>query len=176
MAGGMRTGRKLKAVIPGGTSMKVLNAEAAMSMNMSYEDIAKMGSALGSGGVIIMDDSTCMVSALCHMMRFYEEESCGQCTPCREGSGWVYAILKDMLAGRCQDGAVDQLYRVSKNIEGRTICAFGEAISWPVTSFIDTFREEFEYMVANKGQSLVDKQLAGAQQKAFGWPALETRD
>jgi NADH-quinone oxidoreductase subunit F len=135
-----------------------------------------MGSALGSGGVIIMDDSTCMVQALCHMMRFYEEESCGQCTPCREGSGWVYKILKDMISGRARPDAVDQLYDVAKKIEGRTICAFGEAISWPITSFIDAFREEFDYIVANQGKSWVESQVSGAHEKAFGWSIKDNRD
>ncbi len=176
MAGGVRKGRKLKAVIPGGTSMRILSANKTLSMRMDYEDIAKMGSALGSGGVIIMDDSTCMVQALCHMMRFYEEESCGQCTPCREGSGCVYKILKDMVSCKARPDAVEQLYTVAKKIEGRTICAFGEAISWPVTSFIDTFREEFDYIVANQGKSWVESQVAGAHERAFGWHAKDNRD
>jgi NADH-quinone oxidoreductase subunit F len=170
LAGGMRKGSQLKAVIPGGTSMKLLSAKQVMSLSFDFESIQAQGSALGSGGVIVMDDSTCMVQALAHMMRFYEEESCGQCTPCREGSGWVKSMLDTILAGNAQPGDVDKLYSIAKNIEGRTICAFGEAISWPVTSFITLFRDEFDYFV-NNGRSLLTSGEGKTKdpQQAYRW-------
>ncbi|HJN38422.1 MAG TPA: NADH-quinone oxidoreductase subunit NuoF [Gammaproteobacteria bacterium] len=170
LAGGMRKGAKLKAVIPGGTSMKLLSAEEVMPLTFDFESVQAKGSALGSGGVIVMDDSTCMVQALAHMMRFYQEESCGQCTPCREGSGWVKSMLDTLLEGKGKPGDVDQLYSVAKNIEGRTICAFGEAISWPVTSFIDKYREEFDYFAKN-GRSILTKGKGNSKvpQQAYRW-------
>ncbi len=105
---------------------------------------------LGSGGVIVMDDSTCMVRALANISRFYMEESCGQCTPCREGSGWIYRTLCKILEGQGVIEDLDNLGRIAGNIEGRTICAFGEATAWPVMSFLKHFREEFVYAIEHK--------------------------
>lgn len=156
-AGGMREGRQLKAVIPGGTSMRVMPADVVMAANCDYDGLTEAGSAVGSGGMIVMDDTTCMVDTLACMMHFYQHESCGQCTPCREGSGWVYRILKKILNQQAELADIDRLFDVAKNIEGRTICAFGEAISWPVTSFVEHFRDEFEYFIEH-GQSMVDNQ------------------
>ncbi|GJM06593.1 MAG: NADH-quinone oxidoreductase subunit F [marine bacterium B5-7] len=150
MAGGVRDGNKLKAVIPGGSSMPMLPADVIMQCDMDYESLQEAGSALGTGAIIVMDDKTCMVSAARTMMRFYDEESCGQCTPCREGSGWVYRIIDKIYRGEGEPGDVDLLARVAKNIEGRTICAFGEAIAWPVAGLLKHFRHEFDYMVEHK--------------------------
>jgi NADH-quinone oxidoreductase subunit F len=142
--GGIRENRQVKAVIPGGTSMRVIPGHVINDVTMDFDGLAKYNSAPGSGGVIVMDDQTSMPYALWHMMRFYHHESCGQCTPCREGSGWIRHRLEALVRGQGSLKLVDDIYRVAKDIEGKTICAFGEAITWPVTSFIDHFREEFE--------------------------------
>lgn len=157
LAGGMRQGRKCKAVIPGGSSMRVLPGAVIMQTNLDYDSVFQAGSMLGSGGVIVMDDTTCMVDAMACILRFYHDESCGQCTPCREGSGWVLRIVERILAGNGIKEDVDKLYTVAKNIEGRTICAFGEAISWPVTSFVEHFYDEFAYFVKHK-RSMITSQ------------------
>jgi NADH-quinone oxidoreductase subunit F len=150
MAGGMRAGRKLKAVIPGGSSMPVLPADVMMATDMDYDSIAKAGSMLGSGAVIVMDETTCMVRALERLSYFYFEESCGQCTPCREGTGWLYRVVNRIEngTGRMEDLAL--LDNVSDNIAGRTICALGDAAALPVKSFIKHFRSEFEYHIEHK--------------------------
>ena len=131
----------------------------------SIRILRECGTTPASGGVIVMDDSTCMPKALWHMMRFYKEESCGQCTPCREGSGWILKMLDRLLQGKAEAGLVDQIHEVALSMEGRTICAFGEAISWPVTSFIEHFREEFEHYEAH-GSSLIDDKK---RSKGFAW-------
>jgi NADH-quinone oxidoreductase subunit F len=150
MAGGMRGGRKLKAVIPGGSSMPVLPAGIMMQTDMDYDSIAKAGSMLGSGGVIVMDDTTCMVKALQRIAYFYFEESCGQCTPCREGTGWLYRMVNRIEHGKGRDEDLDLLTNVADNIAGRTICALGDAAALPVKSFIQHFRDEFQYHVDHK--------------------------
>lgn len=150
MAGGMLNGRKLKAVIPGGTSMPVLPAEIIMNVDMDYDSIMKAGSMLGSGAVIVMDETTCMVGALANISKFYSHESCGQCTPCREGTGWVSRLVDRIEAGQGQLGDVERLRMIAKNIEGRTICALGEAAAWPVGGFLKHFQDEFEYHVKYK--------------------------
>lgn len=155
LAGGMRGGRKLKAVIPGGSSAPVLPAEIMMNTTMDYDSIAKAGSMLGSGAVIVMDETTCMVKALERLSYFYFEESCGQCTPCREGTGWLYRVVHRIEHGEGRPEDLDQLNRVTDNIMGRTICALGDAASLPVRSFINHFRSEFEYHIENK-KCLVD--------------------
>ena len=150
MAGGVRSGRKLKGVIPGGSSMPVLPADIMMATDMDYDSIAKAGSMLGSGAVIVMDDSTCMVRALERLSYFYFEESCGQCTPCREGTGWLYRVVHRIENGfgRMEDLAL--LDDVSDNIAGRTICALGDAAALPVKSFIKHFRAEFVHHIQHK--------------------------
>jgi NADH-quinone oxidoreductase subunit F len=150
LAGGMRGGKKLKAVIPGGSSMPVLPAEIMLQTDMDYDSIAKGGSMLGSGAVIVMDEDTCMVRALERLSYFYFEESCGQCTPCREGTGWLYRVVHRIEAGEGKPGDLDLLANVADNIAGRTICALGDAAALPVKSFIQHFRSEFEYHIANK--------------------------
>ena len=150
MAGGMREGRALKAVIPGGSSVPVLPGEVMMEVNMDYDSIQKAGSMLGSGAVIVMDDTTCMVRLLQRISRFYYSESCGQCTPCREGTGWLYRVLTRIENGQGRHGELDMLIDVANKIEGRTICALGDAAAWPVQSFIKHFRDEFTYHIDHK--------------------------
>jgi NADH-quinone oxidoreductase subunit F len=156
MAGGLPEGRKLKAVIPGGSSTPVLPAKAALKMNMDYDSIEKAGSMLGAGSVIIMDDTTCMVKTLTRLAHFYYDESCGQCTPCREGTGWIYRVLKRIIDGNGKKEDLDLLLSVQSKIIGNTICALGEAAAMPVESFIRHFRKEFEYYIKN-GKSMVAK-------------------
>ena len=150
MAGGMRGGRKLKACIPGGSSMPVLPGEIMMDLTMDYDSISKAGSMLGTGAVIIMDDTTCMVRALERLSYFYYEESCGQCTPCREGTGWLYRIVHRIEHGEGRKEDLDLLLSVGENIAGRTICALGEAAVWPVQGMLRHFRDEFEYHIEHK--------------------------
>lgn len=156
MAGGMRGGRKLKAVIPGGSSAPVLPAELMQDLTMDYDAIAKAGSMLGSGAVIVMDDSVCMVRALERLSYFYHEESCGQCTPCREGTGWLYRIVHRIEHGEGRPEDLDLLASIGDNIAGRTICALGDAAVLPVRGMLKHFRSEFEYHIAN-GRCLVDE-------------------
>ena len=147
MAGGVRDGRRLKAVIPGGSSMPVLPSEIMMDVDMDYDSIRAAGSMLGSGAVVIMDDTTCMVRMAERIARFYYMESCGQCTPCREGTGWMYRVIRRIEAGGGEREHLDMLLDVANNIEGRTICAFGDAAAWPVQGFLRHYRHEFEYHI-----------------------------
>ncbi len=155
MAGGMKPGRKLKAVIPGGSSMKVLPADTMMSLTMDYDSIGQAGSGLGSGAVIVMDDTTCMVKVCQRLARFYYMESCGQCTPCREGTGWMYRVLTRILDGKANIEDIEMLRTAAGQIEGHTICAFGEAAAWPVQGLLAKFWDEFEYYVEHK-RSMVE--------------------
>ena len=149
-AGGVRGGKRLKGVIPGGSSMPVLPGDVIMQTNMDFDSLAKAGSMLGSGAVVVMDETTSMVSMCRRIARFYYAESCGQCTPCREGTGWMYRMLCRIEAGQGRDEDLDLLLEIAGNIEGRTICAFGDAAAWPVQGFIRHFREEFEYHITHK--------------------------
>ncbi len=150
MAGGMRDGRMLKACIPGGSSMPVLPGDIMLATDMDYDSIAKAGSMLGSGAVICMDDRTCMVRALLRLSYFYYEESCGQCTPCREGTGWLYRMVHRIEHGQGRLEDLDVLNSVADNIQGRTICALGDAAAMPVRAFIKHFRDEFAYHIEHK--------------------------
>jgi len=150
LAGGVRTGRKLKAVIPGGSSMPVLPADTMMATNMDYDSIAKAGSMLGSGAVIVMDDSRCMVKSLLRLSYFYMHESCGQCTPCREGTGWLWRMVHRIEHGHGRESDLDLLNSVSDGIQGRTICALGDAAAMPVRAMIKHFRAEFEHHITHK--------------------------
>ena len=161
MAGGIRAGHKLKAVIPGGSSMPVLPAETMMACTMDYDSIQKAGSGLGSGAVVVMDDSTCMVRTCHRISRFYYKESCGQCTPCREGTGWMYRVLSRIVAHEATMNDLAMLKAAAGQIEGHTICAFGEAAAWPVQGFLRHYWHEFEYAIQNK-QFWVDAQLENA--------------
>ncbi|HEV2613788.1 MAG TPA: NADH-quinone oxidoreductase subunit NuoF [Gammaproteobacteria bacterium] len=143
LAGGMKNGKKLKAVIPGGSSAPVLPADVMMNITMDYDALGKAGSMLGSGAVIIMDETTSMVEILTRIAHFYHEESCGQCTPCREGTGWMARVLHRILHGTGKIEDLDLLTSVANKIMGRTICALGDAAALPVISFIKHFREEF---------------------------------
>ena len=150
LAGGMRGGRKLKAVIPGGSSMPVLPADIMMATDMDYDSIAKAGSMLGSGAVIVMDETRCMVKSLLRLSYFYMHESCGQCTPCREGTGWLWRMVDRIEHGHGRESDLDMLNSISDNIQGRTICALGDAAAMPVRAMIKHFRAEFEHHITHK--------------------------
>jgi NADH-quinone oxidoreductase subunit F len=150
LAGGVRKGRKLKAVIPGGSSAPILPADIMMGCTMDYDSIAKAGSMLGSGAVIVLDDSRCMVKSLQRLSYFYMHESCGQCTPCREGTGWLSRMVDRIETGAGRPSDMDLLNSVADNIQGRTICALGDAAAMPVRAMIKHFRHEFEYHVEHK--------------------------
>ena len=152
LAGGMRPGRTLKAVIPGGSSAPVLPASIMMDCTMDYDSIAKAGSMLGSGAVIVMDDSRCMVKSLLRLSYFYMHESCGQCTPCREGTGWLFRMVERIANGNGRMQDIDLLNSVADNIQGRTICALGDAAAMPVRAMIKHFRSEFVTLI-EQGQS-----------------------
>jgi len=147
MAGGIKGGRPFKACIPGGSSTPVVPAELMMNCTMDYDSIAKAGSALGAGSVIIMDDTVCMVKALERLSYFYFEESCGQCTPCREGTGWLYRVVHRIEHGQGRMEDLALLEDVAHNISGRTICALGDAAAAPVQAMIKHYRHEFEYHI-----------------------------
>ena len=150
LAGGIKNakgGRTLKAVIPGGSSSPVLPASIMMECTMDYDSIAKAGSMLGSGAVIVMDDTRCMVESLKRLSYFYMHESCGQCTPCREGTGWLWRVVDRIHNGLGRQTDLDLLNSVADNIQGRTICALGDAAAMPVRAMIKHYRHEFEAMI-----------------------------
>jgi len=155
LAGGVWQGRRLKAVIPGGSSVPVVPGEVMLATDMDYDAISKAGSMLGSGAVIVMDETTCMVRALRRISRFYYAESCGQCTPCREGTGWLYRMLSRIVEGQGVPSDLDKLDDIARKIEGRTICALGDAAAMPVRSFLKHYRPEFEHFIEH-GRSMVD--------------------
>jgi NADH-quinone oxidoreductase subunit F len=161
VAGGVWKGRKLKAIIPGGISTPVVPAAMLGDVTMDYDGLRKVGSALGTGSMIVMDDHTCMVKTLERISRFFYAESCGQCTPCREGTGWVNRMLKRIVAGNGTRDDLNLLLEVVGKIEGHTICAFGDASAWPVQSFLKHYRHEFEYYI-DHGHSMVEKQTSRA--------------
>jgi NADH-quinone oxidoreductase subunit F len=150
LAGGVRGGRKLKAVIPGGSSAPVLPAHLMMDCTMDYDSIAKAGSMLGSGALIVMDETRCMVKSLLRLSYFYHEESCGQCTPCREGTGWMYRVVNRIENGKGRPEDIDLLDSVAGNIMGRTICALGDAAAMPVRGFLKHYRDEFVHHIEHK--------------------------
>ena len=150
LAGGVRGGRQLKAVIPGGSSAPVLPASIMMDITMDYDAIAKAGSMLGSGAVIVLDDTRCMVKSLQRLSAFYMHESCGQCTPCREGTGWLWRIVDRLESGQGKAADMDLLDSVAENIMGRTICALGDAAAMPVRGMLKHFRPEFEHHITHK--------------------------
>lgn len=154
LCGGLKPGRKLKAVIPGGTSAPVLTAEEAERATLDYECLASMGSMLGSGAITIIDDSRCMVDLLQVISHFYHHESCGQCTPCREGTGWMAKIVESIVHGKGRLQDIDTLCKIADNMKGKTICALSDAAALPVLSFVPKFRSEFEYYI-REGHSKV---------------------
>ena len=151
LAGGVRNGNKLKAVIPGGISAKILTADE-IDVAMDFDSLRNAGTMAGSGGVIVMDETTCMVEALDSAARFFADESCGQCSPCREGTGWVHRILRRIMEGKGTIQDLDDLLAVAGDMEGTTICVFADAAAWPVQSYITKFRTEFEaYIHTGRG-------------------------
>ena len=170
LAGGVREGRTLKAVIPGGSSAPVLTASVMMETTMDYDAIAKAGSMLGSGAVIVMDDSRCMVKSLLRLSYFYMHESCGQCTPCREGTGWLYRVVERIADGKGRMEDIDLLNSVADNIQGRTICALGDAAAMPVRAMIKNFRDEFVHLIEHKTAkvaAVAGKESAGPPQASL---------
>ena len=155
-AGGVRDGNKLKAVIPGGISAKILTADE-IDVAMDFDSLMAAGTMAGSGGVIVMDETTCMVRALESAARFFADESCGQCSPCREGTGWVHRILRRIVAGRGGVQDLDDLLAIAGDMEGNTICVFADAAAWPVQSYIKKFRHEFEEYIRT-GRSAAQKE------------------
>ena len=170
LAGGVRGGRGLKAVIPGGSSAPVLPGAVMMDTTMDYDAIAKAGSMLGSGAVIVMDETRCMVKSLLRLSYFYQHESCGQCTPCREGTGWLWRMVDRIEHGRGKLEDIELLNSVADNIQGRTICALGDAAAMPVRAMIKHFREEFVHHIEHK------RCLVGADALAGGGPTLSQRE
>jgi NADH-quinone oxidoreductase subunit F len=158
-AGGVRDGRKLKAVIPGGISAKVLTADE-VDVAMDFDSLLAAGTMAGSGGVIVMDETTCMVEALDSASKFFAEESCGQCSPCREGTGWVHRILRRILDGRGNLQDLDRLLAIAGDMEGKTICVFADAAAWPVQSYITKFRDEFEEYIRSGASEDKKEQVA----------------
>ena len=156
LAGGIWKGRQIKAVIPGGSSVPVVPGEIMLKTNMDYDSLKAVGSSIGSAAVIVMDETTCMVRTLERLARFYMAESCGQCTPCREGTGWLDRTLKRILDGNRRREELGLLLDVANRIEGHTICGLGDAAAWPVQSFLKHYRHEFEYMIDHGGRSIVD--------------------
>lgn len=150
LAGGMKDGRKLKAVIPGGSSAPVIPGDMMMDLTMDYDCLGKAGSMLGSGAVIVMDETTCMVNVLERCAYFYMHESCGQCTPCREGTGWIYRVLHRIEHGQGRQQDLDLLVDVSKKMCGKTICVLADSIGLPVVSFLKYYHDEFEYHITHK--------------------------
>jgi NADH-quinone oxidoreductase subunit F len=158
--GGMKNGKKLKAVIPGGSSAPILTAEEAMNMTLDYESIASFGSMLGSGGMIILDETRDLVQVLKNLAEFYHDESCGQCTPCREGTGWIEKILHSFTEKEAKRDDVELLKKISANMMGRTICVLADSIAMPVESYIRKFPKEFENYL-QKPKTLEMKQRVG---------------
>lgn len=158
--GGMKNGKRLKAVIPGGSSAPILTAEEAMNMTLDYESIASFGSMLGSGGMIILDETRDLVQVLKNLAEFYHDESCGQCTPCREGTGWIEKILHSFTEKEAKRDDVELLKKISANMMGRTICVLADSIAMPVESYIRKFPKEFENYL-QKPKTLEMKQRVG---------------
>ena len=148
-AGGVRDGNKLKAVIPGGISAKILRADE-IDVKMDFDSLRDAGTMAGSGGVIVMDESTSMVEALRSASRFFADESCGQCSPCREGTGWVHRIVGRITQGQGSPRDLDDLLAIAGDMEGNTICVFADAAAWPVQSYITKFRDEFEDFIRSR--------------------------
>jgi NADH-quinone oxidoreductase subunit F len=144
-AGGVVGGwDNLLAVIPGGSSVPCLNKKTCDDITMDYDSLRNVGSGLGTAGIIVMDKSTDIIKAIARISHFYKHESCGQCTPCREGTGWMWRVMERLVAGDAQVSEIDHLYDVSKQIEGHTICALGDAAAWPIQGLIKNFRHVIE--------------------------------
>ena len=148
-AGGVRGGRRLKAVIPGGISAKILRADE-VDVHMDFDSLLAAGTMAGSAGIVVMDDTTCMLEALWYAAKFFGHESCGQCSPCREGTGWIFKIVDRIRRGEGRPQDLDNLLGIATGMEGRTICVFADAAAWPVQSYITKFRSEFEFHIREK--------------------------
>jgi NADH-quinone oxidoreductase subunit F len=160
-AGGMQSDKKLKAVIPGGISAKILTANE-INVKMDYDSLKEAGTMLGSAGVMVMDEGTSMVKMLYYASKFFAHESCGQCSPCREGTGWAHKIVKRIYEGQAQLQDLDTLLKIAGNMEGRTICVFADAAAWPIQSYIQKFRSEFENHIITRSRD-ARRQMATAQ-------------
>jgi len=156
MAGGIKGGR-LKACVPGGSSVPIINADAVERAVIGYEEMGEVGSMVGSGAAMFLNEHTCIVNFIWRTAMFYANESCGKCTPCREGTRWLVQILDRIIQGKGREGDVDLLLDVCSQIDGRSFCGLGDAAAWPVAGAIKVFREEFEYYIKN-GKSLVESQ------------------
>ncbi len=143
-AGGVRGGKKIKAIIPGGSSTMILRGEAIDGVTMDADSLKAAGSSVGTAGMIVMDEDTDLIKVITRIAHFYHHESCGQCTPCREGTGWMLKILERFEHNEARPEDIDLLMDIANNIEGNTVCALGDAAAWPVQSMIKRFREEFE--------------------------------
>ena len=148
--GGILNGQALKGIIPGGISTKVLTAAEIQSLNLDDKELNAAGSSLGSGGMIVIAEGTCMVRLLQVLLRFYHHESCGQCTPCREGMGWMHRIIDRIVAGDGRPEDVERLYQISAWNDGTTICGMGDAAGYATSGILNKFRDEFEYYISNK--------------------------
>ena len=156
--GGVLAGRKLKCIVPGGISTKVLTAAEIEGVTYDHASFAKAGSGLGSGGMIVIAEGTCMVRLLQVMVRFYHHESCGQCTPCREGMGWMHKLVDGIVAGRGQRGDLERMEQIAKANDGTTICGMGDACGYAVVGILAKYRDEFEYWI-DHGRSMHDGRL-----------------
>ena len=162
LAGGVRDGNDLKAVIPGGISAKILTADE-IDVGMDFDSLLAAGSMAGSGGVIVMDETTCMIEALDSAAKFFADESCGQCSPCREGTGWVHRILQRIVEGKGTMQDLDDLLAIAGDMEGNTICVFADAAAWPIQSYIAKFRGEFEeYIRSGRGAKQKESEVCSA--------------
>ncbi len=168
LAGGLKPGRKLKAVIPGGSSAPVLTAEECSGANMDYESLSEKGSMLGSGAVIVIDDSNCMVDLLGVIMHFYHHESCGQCTPCREGTGWLEKTVVRIASGQGKMSDVNLILKIAEQMKGRTICALSDAAAFPAISFVSKFKDEFEYFIREGKSKVLDFEKVKGQMVNHG--------
>ena len=151
----MKGGKKFKAALLGGAAGTFV-PESMLDVSMDFDALKEKEAVLGSGAVIVMDETTDMVQALRRISQFYFSESCGQCTPCREGTGWLHRMLTRIIDGHGTTADIERLVGVANKIEGHTICALGDAAAWPVQSFLKHFSHEFEYMIRNEGRSIVD--------------------
>jgi NADH-quinone oxidoreductase subunit F len=153
--GGIRGGwDNLLAVIPGGSSVPLVPAAEIIDAPMDFDGLKELGSGLGTAGVIVMDKSTDVVRAISRISYFYKHESCGQCTPCREGTGWMWRVMERLREGNSSSEEIDMLHQVTKQVEGHTICALGDAAAWPIQGLIRHFRPELERRIAEKQGTL----------------------
>jgi len=149
-AGGVKGGKKIKSIIPGGSSMPPVRGDQIEGLKMDAESLKKVNSSIGTGGIVVMDEDTDLVKVLTRIAQFYWHESCGQCTPCREGTGWMLKILKRIEKGDGKLADIDTLISIANNIEGNTVCALGEAAAWPVRHTISKFKSDFENYIQKK--------------------------